>query len=63
METQPTIEERREELSAYSFRKLRKLFIKAERYGGQHWVDKRKRKDLVQGILNIEIGVGGRLGL
>jgi hypothetical protein len=59
-----TIGERREELTAMAFRKLRKLFKRVQReYGGNTaWVDGRKRADMVQAVINYEVGIGGRMG-
>jgi hypothetical protein len=58
-----TIGERREELSRLPIRKLRRLFRIVEReYGGNSaWVDQRKCADLIQAIINYEIGIGGRV--
>jgi hypothetical protein len=58
-----TIGERREELTRLPFRKLRRLFKRVEReYGGNTaWVDGRKRADLIQAIINYEVGIGGRM--
>jgi hypothetical protein len=59
-----TIGERREELSRVPIRKLRKLFKRVKReYGGNtSWADGRKRTDMVQAVINYEIGIGGRMG-
>jgi hypothetical protein len=59
-----TIGERREELTGFSFSRLRRLFRRVEKqYGGQvQWVDRRKRLDLIQAIINFEIGIGGKVG-
>jgi len=44
-------------------RKLRKLFrrVKAEYGGNTDWADGRKRADMVQAVINYEIGIGGRM--
>jgi len=55
-----TIGERREELKAMKLTKLRWLFKRT--FGNKDWVDRRKRADLIQAILNFEVGYGGRLG-
>lgn len=62
MKTTLTIGERREELSLLSYRKLRSMFRRMEReYIECEWVDLRKRKDLIQAIINYEVGLGGRM--
>ncbi len=64
MNNTPTIGERRQELTGLPFKKLRRLFRKVEReYGSASaWADGRKRADMVQAVLNYEIGIGGRVG-
>lgn len=59
-----TIGERREELTKLPFRKLRKLFRRVERefVSNTEWVDRRKRVDMTQAIINVEVGLGCRLG-
>lgn len=59
-----TIGERREELTRLPLPKLRKLFKRVRReYGGNtDWADGRKRADMVQAVINYEIGIGGRMG-
>jgi hypothetical protein len=57
-----TIGERREELTAMTFRKLRRLFRRVERQYNVDWADRRKRVDLVQAIINYEVGAGGKVG-
>jgi hypothetical protein len=63
MRSTMTIGERREELTALPLTKLRKLFRRVKReYGGNvEWVDRRKRADLIQAIINYEIGLGCRM--
>ncbi len=58
-----TIGERREELNTLSIRELRRMFRRVRREQPSHtdWVDCRKRADLVQGIINYEVGLGGRM--
>lgn len=56
-----TIGERREELTRLSFRQLRRLFRKVARQYNSDWADRRKRADLVQAIINFEIGIGGKV--
>lgn len=51
-----TIGERRQELAGFTLRKLRRLFKKV--YGNTDWVDRRKRVDLIQAIINFEVGGG-----
>lgn len=58
-----TIGERREELTRLSFSKLRRLFRRVERQTNtEDWADRRKRVDLIQAIINFEIGIGGKVG-
>ena len=56
-----TIGERREELTRLPFRKLRRLFRKVARQYNSDWADRRKRVDLVQAVINYEIGIGGKV--
>jgi hypothetical protein len=56
-----TIGERREELTRLPFRKLRRLFRKVARQYNSDWADQRKRVDLVQAVINYEIGIGGKV--
>ena len=55
-----TIGERREELSRLTFPRLRRLFRRVEKQYNVDWADRRKRVDMIQAILNFEIGIGGR---
>jgi hypothetical protein len=57
-----TIGERREELTRLPFRKLRKLFKRVQREYNVDWADGRKRTDMIQAVINYEIGIGGRMG-
>jgi len=57
-----TIGERREELTGFSFSRLRRLFRRVERQCNVDWADRRKRVDLIQAIINYEIGIGGKVG-
>ncbi len=58
-----TIGERREELTKLPFGKLRRLFRRVEREYGVNveWVDRRKRADIIKGIINYEVGIGGKM--
>jgi len=51
-----TIGERREELGRLPISKLRRKFRKV--WGNTDWVDRRKRADLIQAIINFEVGGG-----
>jgi|HubBroStandDraft_1064217.scaffolds.fasta_scaffold264801_2 hypothetical protein len=55
-----TIGERREELTRLPLKKLRRLFRRVERdySGNTAWADGRKRADMVQAIINFEVGGG-----
>lgn len=57
-----TIGERREELTKLPFPRLRRLFRRVERQYNVDWADRRKRTDLIQAIINFEVGIGGKVG-
>lgn len=65
MAQQPTIGEYREELEKLPLHKLKKLIRRQNRGGWctveTEWCDMRKRKDVIQAIINHSIGIGGKL--